>query len=82
MISAKAPRQHGISSAGVPAVGSGFTVLLIISSLTCGFFAGGYAATQGAIFIEMTREASENVEVIDTDMPYTLHKGCSWSRRR
>lgn len=50
-------------------------LLLILFSLTFGFFAGGYSATWGGILKEMEGEAASRNEAIDTGMLYGLLNG-------
>ena len=49
--------------------------LLVMFSLTFGFFAGGYSATWGGVINEMEREAAQRNEAIDTGMLYGLLNG-------
>ncbi|KAL8707219.1 MAG: hypothetical protein Q9220_007713 [cf. Caloplaca sp. 1 TL-2023] len=70
----------GISSAlsvflfwGLTSQGS--MALLILFSITFGFFAGGYSATWGGIINEMEHEAAQKNEAIDTGMVYGLLNG-------
>lgn len=53
----------------------GSMALLVLFSITFGFFAGGYSATWGGVINEMEREASERNEAIDTGMLYGLLNG-------
>ncbi|CCD51740.1 hypothetical protein BofuT4_P020460.1 [Botrytis cinerea T4] len=53
----------------------GSMALLIIFSLTFGFFAGGYSATWGGILTEMEREAAERNEPIDIGVLYGFLNG-------
>ncbi|KAF7927568.1 uncharacterized protein EAE98_005950 [Botrytis deweyae] len=53
----------------------GSMALLVLFSLTFGFFAGGYSATWGGILKEMEREAAERNEPIDTGVLYGLLNG-------
>ncbi|TEY74289.1 hypothetical protein BOTCAL_0074g00190 [Botryotinia calthae] len=53
----------------------GSMALLILFSLTFGFFAGGYSATWGGILKEMEREAEERNEPIDTGVLYGFLNG-------
>lgn len=55
--------------------GRGSMALLVIFSLTFGFFAGGYSATWGGIINEMASEAAQRNEAIDTGMVYGLLNG-------
>ncbi|KAM7196259.1 Major facilitator superfamily domain containing protein [Naviculisporaceae sp. PSN 640] len=49
--------------------------LLILFSVTFGFFAGGYSATWGAILNELEKEAAQRNEAIDMGMVYGLLNG-------
>ena len=49
--------------------------LLVLFSMTFGFFAGGYSATWGGVINEMEREAAQRNEAIDTGMVYGLLNG-------
>ncbi|KAK3329275.1 putative monocarboxylate transporter [Apodospora peruviana] len=49
--------------------------LLVLFSVTFGFFAGGYSATWGGILNELEREAAQRNEAIDTGMLYGLLNG-------
>ncbi|CAJ2512923.1 Uu.00g010420.m01.CDS01 [Anthostomella pinea] len=49
--------------------------LLVLFSLTYGFFAGSYSATWGGVINEMEREAAQMNEAIDTGMLYGLLNG-------
>jgi MFS family permease len=49
--------------------------LLLVFSMTFGFFAGGYSATWGGVLNEMEREASQRNEAVDTGMLYGLLNG-------
>ncbi|KAG0651688.1 Monocarboxylate transporter 12 [Hyphodiscus hymeniophilus] len=49
--------------------------LLVLFSITFGFFAGGYSATWGGVINEMEREAAQSNEAIDTGMIYGLLNG-------
>lgn len=53
----------------------GSMALLVLFSITFGFFAGGYSATWGGIINELEREAAQRNEVIDTGMLYGLLNG-------
>jgi len=53
----------------------GSFALLILFSITFGFFAGGYSATWGGVINEMENEAAQNNEAIDTGMIYGLLNG-------
>ena len=53
----------------------GSMALLIIFSLTFGFFAGGYSATWGGVLNELEKEAAAENEAIDTGMIYGLLNG-------
>ncbi len=54
---------------------SGSSALLILFSITFGFFAGGYSATWGGVIYELENEAERNNETIDTGMLYGLLNG-------
>lgn len=84
-------RRLGLSAAAVtsiPAVGSalaaflfwglawrGSMALLVLFSVTFGFFAGGYSATWGSVLNELEGEAREGNEAVDTGMLYGLLNG-------
>ncbi|KAI0132149.1 major facilitator superfamily domain-containing protein [Xylariales sp. AK1849] len=53
----------------------GSMVLLVLFSMTFGFFAGGYSATWGGVLTEMEREAAQRNEAIDTGMLYGMLNG-------
>jgi predicted MFS family arabinose efflux permease len=53
----------------------GSMALLVLFSITFGFFAGGYSATWGGVINEMEREAVQRNEAIDTGMVYGLLNG-------
>jgi MFS family permease len=53
----------------------GSMALLVIFSMTFGFFAGGYSATWGGVINELEREAAQRNEAIDTGMIYGLLNG-------
>ncbi|MCJ1225611.1 hypothetical protein MMC12_002260 [Toensbergia leucococca] len=53
----------------------GSMALLVIFSITFGFFAGGYSATWGGVINELEREAAQRNEAIDTGMLYGLLNG-------
>src|ERR1700722_8561032 len=53
----------------------GSMALLILFSITFGFFAGGYSATWGGVINELEREAAQRNEAIDTGMLYGLLNG-------
>lgn len=53
----------------------GGMTLLVLFSLTFGFFAGGYSATWGGVINELEREAAQSNEAIDTGMLYGLLNG-------
>jgi hypothetical protein len=53
----------------------GSMALLVLFSLSFGFFAGGYSATWGGILNELEREASDRNEAIDTGLIYGLLNG-------
>ncbi|KAK8075847.1 monocarboxylate transporter 2 [Apiospora hydei] len=49
--------------------------LLVVFSVTFGFFAGGYSATWGGMLKQLEREAAERNEAIDPGMLYGLLNG-------
>ncbi|KAL8807667.1 MAG: hypothetical protein Q9223_004321 [Gallowayella weberi] len=53
----------------------GSMALLVLFSITFGFFAGGYSATWGGIINELEDEAAQRNEAIDTGMLYGLLNG-------
>ena len=53
----------------------GSMALLVLFSITFGFFAGGYSATWGGIINELEHEAAQENEAIDTGMLYGLLNG-------
>lgn len=53
----------------------GSMALLVLFSMTFGFFAGGYSATWGGVINELEREAAQMNEAIDTGMLYGLLNG-------
>lgn len=53
----------------------GSMALLILFSITFGFFAGGYSATWGGVINELEHEAAQRNEVIDPGMVYGLLNG-------
>jgi MFS family permease len=53
----------------------GSLALLILFSITFGFFAGGYSATWGGVINELEQEAAQRNEAIDTGMLYGLLNG-------
>ena len=53
----------------------GGMALLVLFSVTFGFFAGGYSATWGGVINEMEREAAQRNEALDTGMLYGLFNG-------
>jgi predicted MFS family arabinose efflux permease len=53
----------------------GSVALLVLFSLTFGFFAGGYSATWGGVINELEHEAAQRNEAIDTGMLYGLLNG-------
>ncbi|KAL4925178.1 major facilitator superfamily domain-containing protein [Aspergillus undulatus] len=54
---------------------SGRAALLILFSLTFGFFSGGYSATWGGMLKQLEREAAERNEALDPGMVYGLLNG-------
>ncbi len=53
----------------------GSMALLVLFSITFGFFAGGYSGTWGGVINELEREATQRNEAIDTGMLYGLLNG-------
>ncbi|KAG8167711.1 hypothetical protein KVR01_003400 [Diaporthe batatas] len=53
----------------------GSMALLVLFSVTFGFFAGGYSATWGSVLNELEGEARDGNEAIDTGMIYGLLNG-------
>ena len=53
----------------------GSMALLVLFSMTFGFFAGGYSATWGGVINELEREAAQSNEAIDSGMMYGLLNG-------
>jgi MFS family permease len=53
----------------------GSMALLVLFSMTFGFFAGGYSATWGGVINDLEREAAQRNEAIDTGMLYGLLNG-------
>lgn len=53
----------------------GSMALLVLFSVTFGFFAGGYSATWGGMLNEMEHDAAQRNEAIDTGMIYGLLNG-------
>ncbi|KAH8599539.1 major facilitator superfamily domain-containing protein [Bisporella sp. PMI_857] len=53
----------------------GSMALLVIFSITFGFFAGGYSATWGGVIYELEHEAAQRNEAIDSGMLYGLLNG-------
>ena len=53
----------------------GSMALLILFSVTFGFFAGGYSSTWGGILNEMEKEAADWNEAVDTGVLYGLLNG-------
>jgi predicted MFS family arabinose efflux permease len=49
--------------------------LLILFSITFGFFSSGYSSTWGAVLNDLEREASQSNEAIDTGLLYGLLNG-------
>ena len=49
--------------------------LLVLFSITYGFFAGGYSSTWGGVINEMEQEAADRNEPIDPGMMYGLLNG-------
>ncbi|RDW67484.1 uncharacterized protein DSM5745_09350 [Aspergillus mulundensis] len=49
--------------------------LLVVFSITFGFFSGGYSATWGGMLKQMERESAERNEAIDSGMLYGLLNG-------
>ncbi|KAJ6443382.1 mfs monocarboxylate transporter protein [Purpureocillium lavendulum] len=72
----------GVSSAlsallfwGLTSPQSGSMALLVLFSVTFGFFAGGYSATWGGVVNELEGEAARRNEAIDTGLVYGLLNG-------
>ncbi|KAK4693773.1 hypothetical protein P7C71_g3687, partial [Lecanoromycetidae sp. Uapishka_2] len=53
----------------------GSMALLVLFSISFGFFAGGYSATWGGIINELEHEAAQRNDAIDTGMLYGLLNG-------
>ena len=53
----------------------GSIALLVVFSLTFGFFSGGYSATWGGILNEMERESANRNEAVDSGLLYGLLNG-------
>ena len=53
----------------------GSMALLVLFTITFGFFASGYSATWGSVINELEREAAQGNEAIDTGMLYGLLNG-------
>jgi predicted MFS family arabinose efflux permease len=53
----------------------GDMALLVLFSMTFGFFAGGYSATWGGMINELEREAADRNEPVDSGMLYGLLNG-------
>ncbi|KFY33007.1 hypothetical protein V495_08525 [Pseudogymnoascus sp. VKM F-4514 (FW-929)] len=53
----------------------GSMALLVVFSITFGFFAGGYSATWGGVINDLEREAAQRNEAIDSGMLYGLLNG-------
>lgn len=53
----------------------GSTALIVLFSVTFGFFAGGYSATWGGVIDEMERDAAGQNEAIDTGLVYGMLNG-------
>ena len=53
----------------------GSMALLVLFSLTFGFFAGGYSATWGGVINELEREAAQSNEAVDSGLLYGLLNG-------
>jgi predicted MFS family arabinose efflux permease len=53
----------------------GSMALLVLFSITFGFFAGGYSATWGGVINEMELEAAQRNEAIDAGMLYGMLNG-------
>lgn len=53
----------------------GSMALLVLFSITFGFFAGGYSATWGSVLNELEREAADRNEAVDMGMIYGLLNG-------
>ncbi|KIX99315.1 uncharacterized protein Z520_04891 [Fonsecaea multimorphosa CBS 102226] len=55
--------------------GAGTFALLVLFSMTFGFFAGGYSATWGGVINDLEREAAMRNEAVDSGMLYGLFNG-------
>lgn len=53
----------------------GSMALLVLFSVTFGFFAGGYSGTWGSVLDELEREARDSNEAVDTGVLYGLLNG-------
>lgn len=53
----------------------GSMALLVLFSITFGFFGGGYSATWGSVLNEIEHEAAESNEAVDVGMLYGLLNG-------
>jgi len=53
----------------------GGMALLVLFSITFGFFSGGYSATWGGVINELEREAARHNEAVDTGLLYGLLNG-------
>ncbi|CZR66521.1 related to monocarboxylate transporter 2 [Phialocephala subalpina] len=53
----------------------GSMALLVLFSITFGFFAGGYSATWGGVINELEKEARDSNEAIDAGMVYGMLNG-------
>ena len=53
----------------------GSMALLVLFSITFGFFAGGYSATWGGVINELEQEAAQRNEAVDTGILYGLLNG-------
>ncbi|KIW29015.1 uncharacterized protein PV07_04862 [Cladophialophora immunda] len=53
----------------------GAMALLVLFSMTFGFFAGGYSATWGGVINELERETAQRNEAVDSGMLYGLLNG-------
>ncbi|KIX10572.1 uncharacterized protein Z518_01656 [Rhinocladiella mackenziei CBS 650.93] len=60
---------------GLASPSSGSMAILMLFSITFGFFAGGYSSTWGGIITQMEREAAERNEPVDTGVLYGLLNG-------
>jgi len=72
-ISATATSLSAFTMWGLTEKGS--SALLMVFSITFGFFAGGYSATWGGVLNDLEREAAANNEAVDSGMVYGMLNG-------